>query len=218
MYLRMLIFLSVFLLLASTASADIFYKDNPSVQAGADQQSVAQVNCEGASSQGCRGTTKPTRFSAFGDCKVITSTNGRPLFIPARSKKEWGNFMGWAQQHPQIVSVDSCTDPLWSAWGQCSTRCGTGVRTRRCSVPTMSEGKTVCKGPSEVECSDFSGCACGKLEKRTVFCEGQDRKFTAPPPEVTYVDFDQCDHVTKCQARCPQNRPALPDKSGCSDG
>ncbi len=203
--------------LTSTANAEVFYKNNPvAVVFGAKAQEKSEVDCQDGRSNGCQGTGKPTRFTAYGDCRVISTSNGHGLFIPARTKKEWGNFMGWAEQHPDIVTIDSCTDPQWGDWTVCASTCGKGTRTRQCNRQPKSDGSSGCKGVTSQECLDFSTCACGMLEKASVYCTGQDRNFTDVPPKTTYVDFEKCDQRIKCQARCPQGAVALPDGSGCS--
>ncbi len=208
---RQKIFLCIMLLsFAANAHAEIFYKDNPtpSVTSVSDKNDKNQIDCQRSKSKSCQATNKPMQFTAFGDCQTISTRSGRGVFIPARSKKEWANFKSWAQKNPQIVTMDSCHNPQWTAWSACSNVCGTGTQTRQCNRPS-------CVGEASQACSDFSGCACGPLEKRAIFCEGQDANFTEAPPAVSYVDFEKCDHQTPCQARCPMGDVAIEDGSGC---
>lgn len=197
--------------------AQIYYKDESS---NVDVTPVAinqkdNVDCENSKLKACKGTSTPSKFSAFGECKSISTNNGMGIFIPARSKKEWRGFMSWAVKNTDIVTMDSCTNPEWLPWGQCSNTCGQGIKERRCNRPPMKDGKIGCKGSATVECFDYTTCHCGKLVHKASFCEGQNKNFTTEPPDVTYVDEGQCDQRTKCQAHCPQGLKVLENVAGC---
>ena len=217
MIIKRILLVTAFIVVTNNVFAKVFFKDNPTAPVVTQlSNDKSEIDCERNGSKSCQGIGRPTKFTAFGDCKVISTSNGRQLFIPARTRVEWGNFMGWAQQHPDIVTVNSCTDPQWTDWTACTNMCGKGTRERKCNRPSQSNHNSSCIGQAQQDCLDFTSCECGPLEKRAVFCEGQDRKFTSVPPDVAYVDFEKCDHSTKCQARCPEGRPALPDAKGCS--
>lgn len=142
--------------------AEIFHKDESLVnevkEPTPSNEGKDEMDCSKNPNTSCKGTEKPMRFSAFGECKLISTVNGMSVFIPARSKQEWDSFITWAKANPQTITVDDCINPKWSPWSACSNTCGKGESTRTCNLPLKEDGSLGCDGPAKRECEDKSGC------------------------------------------------------------
>ena len=164
MLLRRICLLVMMMALISNAWSKVFHKDNPTPSEDernemvASQKDTGVINCQHSKSKSCKAHSKPIQITAFGDCQVVSMPRGNGLFIPVRSKKEWVNFKNWAVAHSNIVTLDSCSNPEWTAWSECTNTCGKGTKTRQCNRLPMKDGSLGCRGEAKQECSDFSTC------------------------------------------------------------
>lgn len=136
-----------------------------------------------------------SRVSEHGVCQMLTNTNDRDMFVPAKTAGEWEAF----RNNAQGVTIASCAvNGGWSSWSSCSTSCGTGEETRTCTNPAPSDGGASCVGSATQSCESYSGCtyawSTGAWGSCSVACGGgtQARSVVCKRSDGTIVGDSNC--------------------------